>query len=207
MVESQTNIVIGQPKANDAASPVSQAPQMIPQMSGEGYKLIDRLVDPTAIYLDKLTTYTYCAHLIKSPVFDPESPFPGYKLLKVGGNKWKPNMNLLGYTTLTSEILMALSEDGSVTRFPDDFLFQLFCARQTMAIIGMLIANKKDWEFSNYTMIYSFGLTLFKAQIAVLSRSRAQEGKRTLMDMLVHPNLWFSQGQGMDNPPQKKWLL
>ena len=75
-----------------------------------------------------------------------------------------------------------------------------------MAIIGMMIANRKEWKFTNHTMIYPFGLTLWKAQVAVLSRSRSEENKRTLMDMLVHPNLWYSQNQNIEESPKHKWF-
>ena len=194
----------GQPESNPLTSLGAQ--NLIPQISSEGYKLIDRLVDPNALYLDKLTTYLYSAHLIKSNQISDEDFIPGYRLVKVGGSKWKPNVNLIGTTTITSEVLMALAEDGSVTRFPNDFLLQRFCSRQTMAIIGMMISNREEWEFTNYTMIYPFGLTLFKAMVATLSRSRSDDSKRTLMDMLVHPNLWLSQmGQG-EEKPSKKWF-
>jgi len=205
MPDSQTNIQIQAPKLPEQ-SINSQMQNMMPAISGEGYKLIDRLVDPNALYLDKLTTFLYCAHLVKSNTFDPESPYPGYRLMKVGGTNWKPNMNLLGYTTVSSEILMALAEDGSVTRFPKDFMLAFFCARQTMSIIAMMCANRKEWEFTNYMLIDSFGHTLWKALVAVLSRSRPEEGRRELMSMLVHPNLWFTQGEANGTTPKSKWF-
>lgn len=180
--------------------------QLIPQMSGEGYKLVDRLIDPNAIYLDKLTAFLYNAHLQKSSIPDPESPIPGYKLLKIGGKKWRPNMNQDGYSTASSEILMALAEDGSITRFPNDFKLQFFCARQTMAIICMMCTNREDWEFTNYSIIYSFGLTMWKAMVATLSRSRAEPGKRTMLDLLIHPNLWFTQNEMPGEKPKSKWF-
>ena len=203
MVESQTNIVVQTPSAvkQDSQLPNLQNTNLVPQMSDKGYQLIDRLVDPNALYLDKLTTFLYAGHLTKSQVYDPESPVPGYKLTKIGGKAWKPNMNQSGYSTTVSEVLMALSEDGSVTRFPDDFKLQYFAARQTMAIIGMMIANREEWEFTNYTIIYPFGLTLWKAIVATLSRSRAEPGKTTLMDKLIHPALWWTQGE---QPQQQK---
>jgi hypothetical protein len=102
---------------------------------------------------------------------------------------------------------MALSEDGSVTRFPSDFELSRFCARQTMSIIGMMIANREGWEFSNYTVVYPFGLTLWKALVATLSRSKPEEGRKSFMDMLIHPNLWFNQGQQMEEQPKKKWFF
>jgi len=206
MPTSQTAIVINPPKAPEPSYPQLTNPALVPQISGEGYKLIDRLVDPNALYLDKLTTLLYSAHLQKSTTIDPESPVPGFKLTKIGGTKWKPNVNLIGYTTITSEVLMALSEDGSVTRFPSDFQLPRFCARQTMSIIGMMIANNEEWEFTNYTIIYPFGLTLWKALVATLSRSKPEQGKRALLDLIIHPNLWFTQGGEQEETQAHKWF-
>lgn len=207
MVESQTNVVVqATPREQPSSLPSLTNANLIPQMSDKGYQLIDRLVDPNALYLDKLTTFLYSAHLTKSSIPDPESPVPGYKLMKIGGEHWKPNMNQEGYATTTAEILMALSEDGSVTRFPDDFKLQFFAARQTMSIIGMMIANREAWEFTNYSIIYPFGHTLWKAIVATLSRSLAAPGKTTLMDKIVHPNLWFTQGEGIQQTPKNKWF-
>lgn len=179
---------------------------MIPQISGEGYKLVERLVDPNAIYLDKITTFLYSAHLMKSPVYDPDSPVPGYKLVKVGGQKWKPNMSMLGYTTTMAEILMAIAEDGSVTRFPITFKLEYFAARQTMAILSMMCANREEWEFDNYTLIYPVGLTIWKAIVATLSRSMPEAGRRSLMDLLIHPNLWFTENPQNMERPKNKWF-
>jgi hypothetical protein len=206
MPEQMVNVQVQAPKAPEPAMQQLSSSAMIPQMSGEGYKLIDRLLDPRVLYLDSLSTYLYSAHLTKTAVMDPDSPWPGYTMTKIGGDDWHPNMNMLGYTTTSAEVLMALAEDGSVTRFPDDFKLAFFCARQTMAIIGMMIANREDWKFTNYTMIYPFGMTLWKAMVSTLSRSRAEEGKRTLLDLLIHPNLWFSQGFGNEEKPKNKWF-
>ena len=206
MVESQTNVLVQAPPRQDNSLPTMGNANLIPQMPGEGYKLIDKIIDPNALYLDKLTTFLYSAHLVKSPIIDPESPVPGFKLIKIGGKNWKPNMNQVGYATTTSEVLMALSEDGSVTRFPDDFKLQFFAARQTMAIINMMGTNREDWEFTNYSIIYPFGLTLWKAIVATLSRSRAEQGKMTLMDKLIHPLLWGTQNPMNPQMPRNKWF-
>lgn len=206
MTGTQVNVAVQAPKPQDNPLSSLASNNMIPQISSEGYKLIDRLVDPNALYLDKLTTFLYSAHLVKSNTISEDDFIPGYRLVKVGGVKWKPNVNLIGTQTITSEVLMALAEDGSVTRFPADFLLERFAARQTMAIIGMMISNREEWEFTNYTMIYPFGLTLWKAIVAVLSRSRADAGHRTLLDLLVHPNLWFTQGGQNTETPNKKWF-
>lgn len=207
MVESQTNVVIQTPTSKHENLPSTQGnANYIPQMFDKGYQLIDRLVDPNALYLDKLTTFLYSAHLVKSPTIDPESPVPGYKLIKIGGANWKPNVNQVGYATISSEILMALSEDGSVTRFPDDFKLQFFSARQVMAIINMMAVNREEWQFTNYSMLYPFGLTMWKAIVATLSRSRAETGKTTLMDKLIHPALWWTQGEGMQQQQKNKYF-
>ena len=212
MPTGNVNIAITAPKVPTPTEQSLQSLQqygggaMTPQVSGEGYKLVDRIVDPNAIYLDKLTMFLYSARLVKTKTLDPDSPLPGFTILKIGGDNWKPNVNLLGYTTIASEILMALAEDGSITRFPDYFKLEFFCARQVMSIIGMMMANREEWEFTNYTIIYPFGHTLWKAMVATLSRSRTEPGRRTLMDMLVHPNLWFSQGPDHMEAPKRKWF-
>jgi hypothetical protein len=207
MVESQTNVLVQAPSARqEPTTPMHGNSNMIPQMSDKGYQVVQAIIDPNAIYLDKMTAFLYGAHLTKSPIYDPESPVPGYKLTKVGGLNWKPNMNQTGYSTTVSEVLMALSEDGSVTRFPNDFKLQYYAARQTMSIVGMMIANREEWEFTNYSIIYPFGLTLWKAIVATLSRSIAEPGKTTLMDKLIHPALWWTQGEGQSQQPKNKYF-
>lgn len=207
MVDTQTNVVVQTPRQDLGTGLSTQGnANIIPQMPGEGYKLIDKIIDPNALYLDKLTTFLYSAHLVKTPMIDPDSPVPGYKLIRIGGKNWKPNMNQIGYSTTTSEVLMVLSEDGSVTRFPDDFKLNFYAARQTMAIINMMGTNREEWEFTNYSIIYPFGLTLFKAIVATLSRSIAQPGKMTLMDKLIHPLLWGTQNQNNQQLPRGKYF-
>ena len=204
-----TQVVINPPAPQQQSNPLSSLSggNMIPQMSSEGYKLIDKLLDSNTLWLDKLTTLLYCAHLVKDSVPDPDSPIPGFRLVKIGGEaKWKPNVNLEGYTTIVSEILLAINVEGSITRFPSDFLLQRFCARQTMAIIGLMMANREAYEFHNYSIIYPFGLTLWKALVAILSRSMASEGQTTLMDKIMSPMLWLGQNSNNQETPNKKWF-
>lgn len=205
---SATQVVVNTtaPKVQDSPLSSLGSGSMIPQMSSEGYKLIDKLLDSNTLWLDKLTTLLYAAHLVKDSVIDPESPIPGYRLMKVGGAKWKPNVNLVGYTTIVSEILLAINVEGSITRFPDDFLLQRFAARQTMAIVGMMISNREEYDFENYTIIYPFGLTLWKALVAILSRSVAGPGRTTLMDKIMSPMLWLGQNNSQAETPNKKWF-
>lgn len=206
MANSQTNIQIKMPDGSSSAQMGGgNMATMIPPITAEGVKLVDRLVDP-AVYLDRLSVFLYSSHLLKSKTLDPAQPIPGYQLVKIGGTNWHPNMNLKGFTTVSYEIIMALAEDGSTTRFPKQMDLERFCARQTMAIIGMIVSNTEEWGFDNYTIIYPFGLTLWKALVAVLGRSRHEEGKRTFLEMLVHPNLWFTQSPTSQEQPRQKWL-
>lgn len=207
-MDSQTNVVVQAPlpARQEPSTPLLSGTNLIPQMSDKGYQVVQAIIDPNAIYLDKLTAFLYSAHLTKSPVYDAESPVPGYKLTKIGGKDWKPNMSQTGYSTTVSEVLMALSEDGSVTRFPDEFKLQFYAARQTMAIIGMMIANREEWEFTNYSIIYPFGLTLWKAIVATLSRSVAAPGKTTLMDKLIHPLLFALGDRDGNQQPKNKYF-
>lgn len=204
-----TQVVVNTSPPRVQENPLSSiaSGNMIPQMSSEGYKLIDKLLDSNTLWLDKLTTLLYCAHLVKDSVPDPDSPIPGFRLVKIGGEaKWKPNVNLVGYTTVVSEILLAINVEGSITRFPDDFLLQRFASRQTMAIVGLMLSNRSDYAFQNYTIIYPFGLTLWKALVAILSRSVAGPGKTTLMDKIMSPMLWLGQNNSQAETPNKKWF-
>lgn len=203
----QTNVIVAPPQAVPQSQGMN-TPAIIPVTPPEGYRFYEKLVDPEVMFLNKITGILYGARLVKSNTPDPDSPVPGYSLVKIGGTNWKHPMNLEGYQTTVHDCLLILGEDKSTTIFPDDYNLALFSGRKTMSIIGMMGANREDWEFSNYTLIYPFGLSLWNSIVAIHSRSIVKKDRlQVLLDKIFHPNMWMQPvEEGKNQKAQFKWL-
>jgi hypothetical protein len=204
MPEGNNTSVVLAPQFSPSPTGQGGLPQMLPTISPEAYKTYEKLIDPEVLFMKKLTGVLYGGRLLKTSTTDPNSPLEGYRLVEPE----KPNMSLTGYTTVAADIMMILGEDKSTTVWPRKYDLAMYAARKTMSEVGIMMANREEWEFTNYTLVYPFGLTLWNAIVAVHSRSIQHEGRNeVLMDKVFVPTL-YNQPDPI-RPTEKtrfKWL-
>lgn len=194
------------PGAQQQGSVQPQQPNIIPIRTPEETKFYKELVNTDSLFANKLCGLFFGGRLIPSGTIDPESPIPGYRLVR--RSDVKENISIEGFTTLMHMCLIPLGEDKSTTLYGDDFQLPRFSVRQTMSIIVMLAANHEDWKCENYTLIWPFGHALWDSIVAIHERSVMKKGRvEVLLDKIFHPSMWQqpsaeTQQQRMKN----KWL-
>lgn len=208
MAEVQNTVVIPPPRTD---TPLTNGPQFsstIPVMSPESYKFLEQILSSDKLFIAVLTRYLYCAQLVKTNIADPDSPLEGYKLVKIGGDKWKPNMNLQGFQTTMNQVLFDGSAAVSTAKLTKDLIdVRRAVYRNTLSLANMMASNRESWEFKNYTLIRPFCHAVFLNITSIASRSIA-DGKIPIIDRILHPNMWNSmkpeQNENMGG--QKSWL-
>lgn len=152
----------------------------------EAFETFYKAIDPELMYLNPLSRLLYNVAYVKSDEPDPRSLLPGYRLVEVGGvgdKKRKPKVNWDGYNTVMNTFMMNVGIAISTTEF-DRKEFQLlkFCIDATMALDDMLIANRREWEFSDFAFHIPFGMMVCYNIYAVACRSA--NGGRMMKDMM-----------------------
>ena len=147
---------------------------------GEAYTAALKIIDPEAIFLNKLSRLLYNAYLTPSEFADPNSPVPGYKLSLISPGKDKEGkelprhtlVNWDGYNTITNNYMLLVSEAISTTEFDTkEIQLKQFCIDGVWAIMVQLITNWEEWEFRDPAQIVPLGLELWFNLYAVSRRS------------------------------------
>lgn len=174
--------VFNPPKQAGGASVAGSSPISF-TTPAEAFETFYKAIDPELMYLNPLSRLLYSAQYVKSDEADPSSLLPGYKLIMIGGKGRKPKVNWDGYNTIMNTFLMNVGTAISTTEF-DRKEFQLlkFCIDSTMAMDDMLIANRKEWEFTDFAFHMPFGMTVCYNIYAIACRSA--NGGRMMKDMM-----------------------
>lgn len=153
----------------------------------EAYETYTKIIDPDAIYLNKLSRLLWNCYLVKSEEFDPRSPVPGYKLIEIGGATAKKMMSWEGYNTITNNFVMLVSEAISTSEFDQkDLNLRKVCFDGVWAIICQLVANWDVWEFDDPNEIMTLGIEMWFNMYAVSRRSNKGGFMHFLTDIFKH---------------------
>jgi hypothetical protein len=171
-------------------------------------KIIEKLMDAGLLYIPTMTRLLYSASLVKTNQADPNSPLPGYTLVKItseNGN-WRPNINALGYMTVCNTFILFVDEAISTTDFKKDEKIKEIALRASINIMDMMTANRKRWEFTDYNMIRTLGLGIYFNILAVSHRSAM--GAKGLR-LAFQPGLYGGEQNNvpMQEPKKNRWFL
>lgn len=172
-------------------------------------RIIEKLMDSGQLYLPTMTRLLYSSSLIKTNQVDSNSPLPGYQLVKITSDDepWAPNMNHIGYMTVSNTFLLFVSEAVSTTDFKKDEKIKDIAMRAAINIADMMTANRKRWAFKDYNMIRTLGLGMYYNILAVGHRSAM--GAKGLR-LAFQPGLYGGEGapQPMQTEQKKnKWFF
>lgn len=179
----QQNFIMAPPKPpSQHVTPGAIASSSV-SIPAEAYQTYNKIIDPEGIYLNKLSRLLYSAYLVKSDVYDPSSPAPGYKLVEIGGKNRKTLVNWEGYNTITNNFMLLVSEVISTTEFDlKELNLKQLCIDGIWAIIFQLIANWEDWDFNDPTQIVPLTMELW---FNVYSVSRRSTGGGKMLKFLT----------------------
>jgi hypothetical protein len=212
MPDQQVNIIV--PKDNTPTikpnpnlnAPLWQGTAMINTLGPEGYVFAKETIDEEALYLNELTRLLYCGVLTKTGEFDPKSPLPFYRLIKLGYdtdpqlNEWKPNINFGGYMAVANNTLLFVNRAISMTKFEKRFKVLENSISNTMSIADMMVSNSEEWQFQNETLLNAIGRAIFMNIYSIAARSvEGDYMKRTLRPQEA-PLYDHTEG-----PNKKKW--
>lgn len=166
----QQNFIM-QPPKDPVAMPSMQQGGMT-QIPAEAYLTYMKVIDPEGIYLNKYSRLLYNSYLVRSDVFDETSPIPGYKRMQIGGPGKKTLVNWDGYSTITNNFIILVSEAVSTTEFDlKEINLKRICIDGVWSIIVQLVTNWEDWEFDDPAEIMPLGIGMWLNVYSITRRS------------------------------------
>lgn len=192
-----TNILLQQPAS---PLPASNQPQILMQHP-DAYKVYERITDSELLYMRDFVRLLYGRDLYKSDQLDTDSPVAGYATMKTGEDDMA--MSLQGCRKVMSMTMLFYNQALSTTETnPGRFDLELFSLNATMAVMDMIIANRKKWQFKDPMLIKPLGMAIWRNMVAIGLRSHSG-GK--FMRMLLHPAVFGSQ-PGQPEQTRSRWL-
>jgi len=181
----EQKFMMNQPERPEGHTGISSNPSV--NVPAEAYETYTKIIDPDAIYLNKMSRLLWDCYLVKSEEFDPKSPVPGYKLIEIGGKDVKKMMSWEGYNTITNNFIMLVSEAISTSEFDQKELnLKKVCFDGVWAIICQLVANWDAWEFDDPNQIMTLGIEMWFNVYAISRRSSKGGMLRFLTDIFKH---------------------
>ena len=193
-----TNILV-QPQSPNSL-PSSNQPQILMQ-SPEAFKVYERITDSELLYMRDFVRLLYGRDLYKSDQLDPDSPVAGYATLKTGEDDMA--MSLQGCRKVMSMTMLFYNQALSTTETdPKRFDLELFSLNATMAVMDMIIANRKKWQFKDPMLIKPLGMAIWRNMVAIGLRSH--NGGKFAKMLLNIPGL--ALGGPAQEEKRSRWL-
>jgi hypothetical protein len=168
----------------------AQTTTHITNIPAEAYNSFNKMVDPDAMFLNKITRGLISAVMVKDDIGDSVSPLPGFKLVGIGqsldpdnpdytlpdkdGKIYRRNTQVKyeGYNIIVNNFLMLVSEAISTTDFdPKEIDLRAVTVDGIMGIVEQIVTNWEDWEWNDETQTMNLGLAMWFNMYAISRRS------------------------------------